>query len=121
MVEEPVKQFAKSLRGGDTKQTLSLIKELRKKQSFRDKWKATAWDGWISALERGDKSSLLCRMLSGVDDDELAAILKDFYDTRKKLAERDSTMKQLSTGFLGEWIRLIRAYRQTNKEKSDER
>ena len=120
MAEEPVKQFAKSLREGDSKQTLSLIKELRKTQAFRDKWKATAWDGWISALERGDKSSLLYQMASGMDDSELAAILKDFYETRRKLAERDSTMKQLTTGFLGEWIRLIRAYRQVNTKKSNE-
>jgi hypothetical protein len=120
MAEEPVKQFVKLLHEGNLKQTLSFIKELRKTQSFRDKWKATAWDGWLSALEKSDKSSLLYQMLSGIDDSELAAVLKDFYDIRKKIADKDPTMKQMATGFFGEWIRLIRTYRQMNKEKSEE-
>ena len=120
MAEDAIKQFAKSLHKGDVKESLILIKELRKKQSFRDKWKASAWDGWIAALERGENTALLYRMVSGIEDEELANALKDFYETRRNLVEKDPTTKGLTAGFLSEWIRLIRAYRQMNKEKQDE-
>ena len=90
----------------------NMIEELIKQKSND----LLLWQGWLTALERNEQSSLFAQLVQGIPKDEISKILHEFSIIPILLEEQDPARNKTNDNYLKQWKALLKAYKKLIQE-----